>query len=340
MRNYDQITVQRGAVHVVNPRQAHLGLTEAELDLGHGVDEFLAGHVSRGLVDPKATAAQFVDGAHDGAAHACQAILDERTGFVTHTAALATQLYNASEQDDRVSDGTVAVLACTSSQERFVAIVKLDPSNGYRAVEDTDSEGKARVRLVVEPDILPSVRERVQKCAFVRATKGDDMHMLLVDRQRRGDVVSRFFIEDFLGAEPVFDSTARTKALYRALTNGRNDVSVELTVPELARLDQYIEGQVVGERVAIDELVEGLPLDSGKRERIRTRLDSELADREFDLDPDTARSFVRQRRFAGDNNLRLTVPADFYDDMIVAEPPNQGDGRWTITIRTHEWRQT
>lgn len=339
MRNYDDITIEQGALHIVNPRQGHLGLTEAELDLGDGVSEFLTAHVERGLADPQASAASFIVAGADRASGIAERILGPGREFVAHTADLARLLYAASENDERVKDGTLAVLRCNVAEGPFLSILKLDPSSAYRPVEKTDAQGKKVVGLVLEPEILPGVRERLQKAAFIRTTEGDGYHMLLVDRQRPGETISRFFVQDFLGAESVYDAASRTRELYKSLTNAKNDVAPGLEADELARLEQYLDGQVVGERVNVDDLLAGLPTSDEVREQFRERVDHAMPDREFDLDPEIARGFVKTKRFAGDNHLRLIVPSDFYDDMIETQPP--GDhSHWTIVIRTREWRQT
>lgn len=337
MRTYTNVTVEGGAVHVVSPRAGHLGLTEAALDLGNGVREFLTTHVQRGLADPRASAARFVVPGPERASGTCEAILADGSGLVPRSADLARMLYDVSEADERVADGTVAVLRCSATEARFLALLKLDPSDAYRTVERSDG-GRARVELVLEEGILPSVRERVQKAAFVRGVGGGDYDMLLVDRQRPGDTVSRFFVQDFLGAELVLDDRARTQALYRTLTTTVSRVAPELDAGELAQLQRYLDGQVVGAHVNVAELVDGLPASDAIRNVFRDRLDEELPDHEFDLDQETARRFMTTKRFKGDNGLRLSVRSELFDDMVDVEPPDE-DGFWRITVTTRTWEQ-
>jgi hypothetical protein len=338
MRDYREIEVERGAVHVVAPRVGQLRLTEAELDLSGGVGAFLAGHVERGLADPRARAAAFTDGPAGRAGAACAAVLASGSCFVAGTAQLARLLHEASASDERVADGTLAVLRCRSGGSVFAAILKLDPSDAYRTVEEVDGDGRRRIRLALAAHILPGVRERLQKAAFVRTVGGPAYDLLVVDRQRSGDTVSAYFLHDFLGAEPALDDVARTRALYRALTAVRNEVAPALAPPARARLERYLDGAVVGDRVNVDELVAGLPVGDAHRRRFADRIVEALPDREFALDAVTARSFVAQRRFTGDNRLRLTVPAEFHDDMVRAE--HGDDGMWRVTIHTREWKES
>jgi hypothetical protein len=339
VRNYADIRVNRGALHVVAPKDGHLRLTETPLDLGDGVGEFLAEHVQGGLSDRKATAARFIVMGQDRVSGVCDRILASGAQFVQRSGRLAQLLYAASEGDERVSDGTFAVLRCQSADDPFLAMLKLDPSNQYRTVEDQDEKGRNRNRLELEQGILPGVRERLQKAAFVRSVGNEEFDMLLVDRQRPGEVVSRFFIQDFLGAEPAFDAKERTTAIYKVLTNVKNEVAPGLRPVELERLDRYIKGQVAGDHLNVDEMVGGLPVEEPIRQMFDEQIRAVLTDRDFDIDNATAVNLLKQKRFAGSNGLRVSVPTEFAADMIAAEPPG-ADGRWTVTIRTREWRET
>lgn len=339
MRNYTDVRIQNGALHVVAPKGGRLRLSETQLDLGNGVGEFLAGHVVRGLADGKARAANFIVKGANRTSGLCGRIVTSGTKFVERSGQLAQLLYTASEADERVSDGSFAVLRCGSAQEQFVAMLKLDPSDQYRTVEDQDEQGRRRNRMELEGGILPSVRERLLKAVFVRSTRADGYDMLLLDRQRPGEVVSRFFIQDFLGAEPALDAKTRTTTLYKALTNVKNQVAPELEAVVRERLDVYIKGQVAGDHVNVEELVAGLPVEQEVRERFEEKITTDLPDRDFEVDPGTAANLLKSRRFTGDNGLRVSAPDQFFQDMVDSQPPGD-DGFWTITVRTRQWRET
>jgi hypothetical protein len=221
---------------------------------------------------------------------------------------------------------------------RSSALLKLDPNDAFRAEEATDAKGRPVVRLVQQHDILPTPRERLQKAAFVRGT-GHEYDALVVDHQRRGEVVSEFFLDGFLGLEHVYDAKERTTLLYKTLHRTFNDAKDELTDSQYARLDQYLQGQVVGGRVSIDTIVDNLPAPAPVRERFAEALASALPDRKFDTDAGTAEQLLKRRRFRGDNGLAVTVPAEFFGDMVTVRPPTDPGGEFTITIRTREWTE-
>lgn len=346
MRQYADVTVRHAAVHVVAPKSQTLRQSTAPIDLNDDVVEFLVGHAMKGLGDSRALAARFKVVGPDRAEGLCRSIISSSRRFVEHSAALAKLLYDASSReagsDARVSDGTLVVAQCTASDAgtaaKFVALLKLDPNDAFRAEEGSDDAGRPVVRLVAQHDILPTPRERLQKAAFVRAD-GHEYDALAVDHQRRGEVVSAFFLDGFLGLEHVLDAKERTSVFYRTLHRTFEEVKDDLSGDEYSRLDQFIHGQAVGGRVNVDTVVENLPVSDDVRQQFADALTSALPDREFDTDAETAQQLVRRRRFKGDNGLSVSVPGEFFQDMVdVAPPPNPG-GEYTVTIRTREWTE-
>lgn len=347
MRAYRDIGINRAAVHIVAPRRGILHTSNAEIELLDGVRDFLTAHVTQGLVDPKALAANFRVTGPERTEGICRKIIDSGSEFVARSSALAKRLYDASTtpegSDTRVSDGTLVVARCSATDASdqavsFVGLLKLDPDDAFRAEEGTDPEGRPVVKLVTQSNILPTPRERLQKAAFVRAA-GAQFDALVVDRQRRGEVVSLFFLDGFLGLEHVYDARERTNMLYRSLIRTFDAVKDQLSRTQYGRLDQFIQGQVVGGHVSVDAIVEGMPARQSIKTQFESALLQALPDREFDTDSETAEKLVRRRRFRGDNGLLLTVPSLFFRDMVQVEPPSETGGEYTITVRTKEWSE-
>jgi hypothetical protein len=347
VRAYRDIEVNRAAVHIVAPRRGTLHTSSADIELVEGVRDFLKAHITRGLVDRSALAGNFKVTGSERTEGLCRKIIDSGSEFVARSSALAKRLYDASTtpegSDSRVSDGTLVVARCTASDESdqsvsFVGLLKLDPADAFTAEEGTDTKGRPVVTLVTRSNILPTPRERLQKAAFVR-TAGAEYDALVVDRQRPGEVVSLFFLDGFLGLEHVFDAKERTIRLYRSLIRTFDAVKDQLSGSQHARLDQFIQGQVVGGRVSVDRILEAMPAPQSIKDEFEHALTQALPDREFDTDSGTAQGLVKRRRFRGDNGLILSVPSSFFQDMVEVEPPSVADGDYTITVRTREWSE-
>lgn len=351
MRGLHDIEILSGVSHILAPRNPayRLQLSEAELPLDLGVGAILAAHVDTGLHDPQGKAAVFAVRSNDSACGVFKNLLGAHPRLIEMSQLLARTLYTVAERDERVSDGTLAVMLCRAiSNEgnavQFPAVLKLDPSATLHTVVDRDPvSGKTVVRFEVDQNTLPSTSEKIQKCAFVRTVDGAaDYEMLVVDRQRRSDIVSRFWLGDFLGAKLVLDAPERTKRLYRALRSARNDVEQDLEASQLAAFDQIIDGALVQTSVNLDNLIAALPVPEPIRARVDAAISRGLPDREFDLDPVISSQFVRQRIYRGDNSLRLSVRAEF-SGMIHVEDLEGGPQQTRLRrvwFETRTWKES
>jgi 37-kD nucleoid-associated bacterial protein len=345
MRDWRNPKITRGIAHLVLPKQARLVLSAAELPLEETVTGILERHITRGLADSQARAANFIAVKSDRVSGVCGQLLGDAPELVKLSQKVARRLYEVTIKDERISDAALAVLLCEAkgdqgAAERFLTLLKLDPSDALRPVEEKDTKGRQIIRLAIATDILPTKGERVQKAAFIRDEEpAAEYRILLVDRQTE-QPAARFFTTDFLEAEFALDSVERTNRLHRSLQRARNDVAPELKAQDLAALDQVIAGAQVAARVNVDDLVTSLPVDEPVRGRIDEIVSESLPDREFDLDPEVARRLVRRRTFRADNGLRLSVPAEFFREMVdVKDIPGTKPRRRRVTIETQTWEE-
>ena len=343
LRNLKGITVRRAIIHQVAPKQGKLVLSERALPLDADVFSFLGAHVQAGLHDPQGKAVRFVVHGADRTADLCDQLLASPDEFVRASQGLARRLNEVSQGDKRISDGALAVLICDATEphdKQFVALLKLDPANGYRPVEVTDQEGKAFIQLELAKDILPSERERLQKAAFVQSeTPDQEFRILALDRQTAPEP-AQFFVGKFLGAEFVLDAEARTERLYRSLIAARNEVGPGLKSGQLIALEKVIEGTMASASVNLDEVMGSLPVPESVRSKVDEIVSAALPDREFDLDSGLGKRLVLRRVFEADNRVRVVVPAEFFDQMInVKDVPNTDPVVRLVTIRTERWEE-
>ena len=316
---------------------------ELPLDDSPKLGEFFAGHIRNGLKDSQTRAAKWLTSQIPAQVPAvCQALLDGTQDLITASHQLATALHEAIGGDQRIARGTLAVCvyydaASDPDAERFIALVKLDPSDVFRPEWQTDEEGLSFLSVSELPDALPTLHERLQKCAFVRARRpGDEYQLLVLDRQV-ADVSARFFMEGFLGAEVAFDDRALTEGLYRALISARRQLQTTLPVDRLIALDDAIRGLFAGEAVDLGEWLPTLP--PAERNAIDNEVRQRHLDRAFALHRGTqARLLGGKIRYRGDNGLQVQVDRDSYADMVeLDEIEGQVPRRFRVIIETSTW---
>jgi hypothetical protein len=346
VRRYTNITVSDAAIHVVAPRRGELHRSSAPVQVTEAVATFLGEHIAGGLADGNARASRFKVSGPDRPEGLCRAIVASRRRFVEHSARLAQHLFDASttetSTDTRISDGTLVVARCQADNDgektRFVAMLKLDPNDSFHAEVSLDKGGNQIVKLLLQPDTLPSPRERLQKAAFV-GPAGGDYDALVVDKQRRGTVVSAYFLDGFLGMEEISDPATRTRTLYRTVSRVLDEVRPDLTPVEQRQLDDYLRGAMMSETIDADDLVARAPGPELVRDRLAARVDVDLPDRIFETDPEVALQLTRRRVGLGANGLKISAPSTAWADMVRVDPPQAPGDDYVVTIRTSQWKE-
>lgn len=231
--------------------------------------------------------------------------------------------------------------------ERRLALLKLDPSEGYRVEVKKDEKGLTFYTMVYETEMLPTPKNELQKCAFVRSLqpRPGDFDLSVLDKEsRKSDVVASYWIHDFLGAEPVLDARRSTKNLLEALVGIENQLLVLDVDLWRNKLAPAVRTALAGETVHltrrwIDDL--GLPIESAAQV-IAGLKDKEVFDRAFPLDRPILEKATQTISFKGDHELRVEVLEVHLEDVV--QPPKRvviaGEPYYEIVLRTKKWERT
>jgi len=343
--------LEEAIVHILNTEHANACvLSERALPLAASpqlVDYFTT-HIVNGLRDPSARAASFTSITRANTAGICQALLDGTLDLVAGSRLLAERLHGIVSKDSRIKPGSLAVIkyraANTSGPSEYLALMKVDPSQALRPVTERDDQGRLYVSFEVTPDVMPTTRERLQKCAFIRPlVPRAEFDMMLLDRQAGSQElqpVARFFSEAFLGAQLTFDARQRTHRFYLAAIGAQNELRPQLTPQQSDELRQAINTAVTSDVLDVDAWIAALSLPQAQRETIDAKITRSLPDREFEVDRDYANTLLRKRRFSGDYGLQVEVSAEDFGAVVTSVERIDEPGappRWRVTIETERW---
>ncbi len=340
LRNIEDPKAVVAILHRVEPRSGAFRPKRSsgviDLDADPGVRDFLEGHVSRGLADSGAIAAQFLGDDVDRAKEFDRLLSPDE--FVDASRAMATDLFEVAQGDGRISDGTYAFVRYQAGDETHVGVLKLDPSAAYQPVDGTDDDGKPIVRLRAVKDVLPSVRERLQKSVFARAKSGDEHRLLLLDRQGTGGGVAGWFM-DFLEVKPAVDDLELLNRFNRVVTEFSQQLRQEGYGAQADDLRRALDGALGDMSIDVEQFAANRPSFTDEQ---RTELVDEIAGvlgdvLEFNVDRDEADRMIRRKaRWRGEGGLRVSMDKSAAQDLLQEE---YDDGVWTITITTNVWRE-
>lgn len=353
MRYMTDICLDQLIVHILDPSQPNgrvLSERTCPLEGNQHIVDYFVTHIRNSLQDPAAKAARFVALDDEAAFGICKAMLEGDLDLVEGSRRLAGKLYEIIAGDRRISPGDLVLCFYRAGNRphvpRYLGLLKIDPSEAFRPKTERDDQGNLYVSFEIQADILPTTRERLQKCAFVQPlTPSSDYDMLLLDRQvapSEPRPVARFFAEDFLGCELALDARQRTHRLYRSLVSAHNQLRSELEPDESDALHRAVNSAITSREINLDTWLAGLALPPAYKARINQVLSQALPDREFEVDISYAAGLVRKRRFKGDQGLKVEVAADGYDRIIQSVKFVDEPGRppyYRIVIHTEEWEE-
>ncbi|HID61543.1 MAG TPA: nucleoid-associated protein [Anaerolineae bacterium] len=352
MRYATGIHIDELVVHILDHRSGNqpiLSETPCPLAGREQLTTYFTAHIENSLADPSARAARFVSLDPAATAGLCQALLEGRLDLVTGSRELATRLFGVMKGNPRISPGDLAVCfyrAETHPNARYLGLLKLDPSTVFRHKTERDTQGRLFVNFELQPDALPTTREKLQKCAFIRPLEPRlEYDMILLDRQARERVarpVAEFFAKGFLGCEWALDNRERTDRLYKGLLSACNRLRPQLSPAEEERLRRQVEAAISSRAINLDHWLAAVPLEEEQRQVVDETLTAVLPDREFELDTEYAEKLVQKRRFRGDWGLRVEVRGDKYGEVIKevrrvdepGEPPY-----FRVVIHTQKWQE-
>lgn len=349
MRDATDIQLDQLIIHIINPRKPDglkLSQRTLPLDEERNLTHYFTKHIQNSLQDSAIKAARF-SALNDGVvAGVCKSLLHGSLDMVDGSKQLAEILHGIINSDGRISPGNLAIAIYQAGNYpgmHFLALLKIDPSNAFRPQIKEDSQGNKYVSFETTTDVMPTTRERLQKCGFIQPLDPrQDYDMMLLDRQVQQQV-AQFFTRDFLGAELTFDDQKRTDVLYKSLMSASNKLRPQLTPKENETLCQAINYAVSSNSINIDDWLQALVLDDQHKDKINQIVSQRLPDRQFAIDTTYSQKLTRKRHFRGDYNLQVDILADEYDQVIqsVDLVPGQ-DGKppyHSIVIHTEKWEE-
>ena len=350
MRDATNIQLEQLIVHILDPKHAD-GFVQSEctipLEGNQRLVDYFVGHIQNSLKNQSIKAARFDAIDNEIVSGICKDLLQNNLDLVEGSRKLAQKLYDIIAKDKRINACDLAVCFYRAETNdyvsRYLALLNIEPSEVFRHKKSHDSNGKLYVDFEIETEIMPTTGEKLQKCAFIQQLDPrPDYDMMLLDRQKHGKDVAKFFIEDFMRATPAFDAQQRTACLYKGLISAHNQIRPELQSHENETLDQAIQVAIKSDYINLDAWIKALPLSEKHKQQIEQVVSQELPDREFEIDKTYANSLIRKRIFHGDYGLKIVIEAsdEKYKKVIKSVKRMEKPGTppyYCIEIHTEKW---
>lgn len=343
MRNPGEITVKKLIVHILDNSTdpAEPILSDAECVIDATLNDFFAAHIQKALDDENAKIAKFSN--EDGAVRtACAQVFERNDRFIRASKRLAQALFVPMRQTRTISPGDMVV--CLYETEnydgQFIGIFKMDLSKAFTHTVRRQA-GEVRVEIKHQGNVLPSPKQRLQKCVFVRRPS-DDYDMVILDNQIAhlydASGVANFFCRTFLECELWQSNKDKTK-LFRTLTSKWIKLNYERLEPAQADvMAGAARSAILSESVNVREFANITIPDRALRTQFLDYLrENRLEDLEFLPDQDYAQRATRKKKYKADGGIVVSGDADEFDEFVNVSNDRDAENRVTVTIKTTRW---
>ncbi|MFF0829013.1 nucleoid-associated protein [Brevibacillus sp. NPDC003359] len=205
-------TIEKMIIHQIDLKMEEPVLFNKVMDLQsipNEALEFFSLHISNALFAKQIKTCIFT---HENAAILidCCEIASNFTDdevFISNTQNMTHSLFNTMKSTSTKSSGTLIFIVYSLKDKKYLAIMKMDPNNGIQV--DLKS-----YKLKVQKDMLPSVNEKLHKCAFIELDPNlweKEIHLRVLDKQQVTGEVSKYFLSSFLESKPVMDNQMMTE---------------------------------------------------------------------------------------------------------------------------------
>lgn len=334
------VTVQYAIVHLTNVDDDAPSCSEIDLDLGGNPElrDYFTAQVQHALDDDDVAAARFATSGSQDARNASERILANQSAFITVSQELARLMLLAMKTHPRISPGSLAVCVYNEDGQdaRHVALMKLDPSSAL-VLREGKRNGKKLYTFDIQQNVMPTLREKLQKAALLPPAGSEKYDLLLLDRQTR-QVTTAWWAETFLNVTLIIDgklgatsfNSANQQAI-RALTNsGKSAEAEQVRTQSLAAMRN--------DRVKLSAYVASLPKEA--QELVRTELDKRFARaRTVPIDTEYAASKLTfKTKFRGDWGVVIEYETEYEDRIVEARTP-LADGTTRFVLRVPNVKQ-
>jgi 37-kD nucleoid-associated bacterial protein len=345
MRDPQGITIKRLVVHILNNQKdpPTMVVSDEECGILPGVNSYFASHIQNSLADEKAKIAKFTrrNGAVRGL---CHQVFQDGDCFLANSRLLAEQLFAPMRQTRAISPGdmVVCLYVAQNLNSNFIGIFKMDLSEAFTH-DVRKQDGKVRIQITPQENVLPSTKQRLQKCAFIRPAS-NDYDMVILDNQishlTESSGVANFFCRTFLECELWQTDREKTRLFRRLTTKWVDSHYDQLGAQQADVMTTGARQAIRSDSVNVREFARTLIPDPHLRaDYERYMEDNNLHDVEFTPDQRYAEQVTQKKKYRGDGGIIVSGDADQFDELVHVDTTPDAQNRITVTIKTTRWTE-
>ncbi|CAI3548150.1 nucleoid-associated protein [Clostridium neonatale] len=337
MEYINDININEAVIHVLDSSAAEPILNNYSLELNEDVYKFLYKHIEKCLKDDELKYAKF-NHERNIVKEVVQDYLNgTESDLIELSKELARQLFIIIQTNENIPSADIIVAALTTDQGPMIAILKMDYINNFtHEIQFIDE--KIGVSLVKQNAGLPGSGQKVQKAAFIKPIRDDEMYNLMVlDKQNQikdEEYGANYFLKAFLGASTVTNERDMTKEFIKASENFvRRTITYDADLAEKVR--STIKNKVEeNDSINLDEISEELfSHEPMLKESFMCDLKMKAIPEEVAIDRTYAEKKLKKIRLNINKEIDLYINKETYSNKDKFEIVRNGDGSINLVIK-------
>jgi hypothetical protein len=329
MQSIQNVSLEWAILHTADSALDSPQLADEQLAVDEDLRVYFEDHIKSCLRSTQTQMGKFLD-ANSAAAAACSRMIEEGPGcYLGVSHAIAWWLHRqVGRQNSMTADVAICVFSDLDNEDRFVAILKLDPMRMYLR----NSEEQAALGQIL---VMPDAKHGLRTWAIVRTFDEEARYDLLHNHSKEDD----FWTVEFLECEEIATPRQMTKIVLSE-TGKWLDANSDMVSPEVAAdLSRAVRETAQSNLMDLEELSERvIPNSEMRDDYIGRMLDKGLTETTFEPDREFAKRQASKTTYVLDDGVTLAGPTEVIDDVVQILPKSD-DGKTRIVIESKKFFQ-
>lgn len=334
MRYIKDILVEKAILHVVDVNADEAILTSKLLPINEDVEEFVRKHVLKSLNDEETFSSRFLSNEVE-VAKAVSGVLADTESFIESTQTLTKRMFNLIKKTD-IPSGDMLYVQYVAAEQRCFGILKLDYQMSYMH-NISFNEDELHINLISQEVGLPSVGQRLKKCAFFTKSVDDHFEMIVVDKKQKIDENNvNYFVDKYLESVVISDDTDKTRKFKSSVEKWtQRNLADNIEMASKVR-ESVNEKLLEGEKIEVNELSEIIFENQPEVKASFNEAIQEAGYREgskFEVDKEWVEKKMKSKQIKTDTGITIRGEFDLFKDNHKFVIKTNGDGTVDYVIK-------
>ena len=331
LNSKDEIRISQAIVHIMDPGLGMPVLSDAVLDLGPDLADFLKAHIYRIDTSDDVKNCSFLEESQ------IFPLVEEWDSekFVEISQKIAGQLYTIMSQNIDIPGADLLTVEYTVEKHRYLALLKMNYKTSYTHLTNSDPWGNNN-DIIQQKAILPGETQKLSEAALIDLDAPEYVRLVEKKYEVNG-VKTNYFSKLFLKCSGALSSKSKLSIVSKAVADVQKKYFNESEQFEVQMETKSILNREFTEQggFQIPEVVDKIFKDHpDMKEEVQEKLEKyHLNEAAVEpQNPATTRKYMTQRLLT-DTRIELKIPMEEYNNKDRIEFITNSDGTISLLIK-------